>query len=227
MEKKSIDNNYNLLKSSQDTSSGLRSDKQEFSGSDRSISFTFNCNACPFFPRKLVGVSKVCDYPNYQNENKDHQERCNDTNNIKDVLQELKEIRRKNINRIIIAHLNINSLANKFDQLKLIIQDNIDILVIGETKLDDTFPNNQFNIEGFCKPYRMDRNKFGGGVMIFVREDIPSKQMTNHTIPDDIESLFIEINLKKSKFLLLGGYRPPRQSNAYCFETTNRTLDIP
>ena len=30
--------------------------------------------------------------------------------------------------------------------------------------------------------------------------------------PDDIEALIIEINLRKIKFLLMGGYRPPTQS---------------
>ena len=121
------------------------------------------------------------------------------------------------MNRVIIAHININSLANKFDQLKLLVQKNIDILIVGETKLDDTFPTNQFSINGFSKPYRMDRNRFGGGIMIFIREDIPSKLMSNHTFPNDIESLLIEINLKKSTFLFLDGYRSPRQSDTYFF----------
>ena len=141
-------------------------------------------------------------------------------------MRELKSLRQINLNRVIIAHININSLANKFDQLKLLVQTNIDILIVGETKLDDTFPTNQFSINGFSKPYRMDRNRFGGGIMIFIREDIPSKLMSNHTFPNDIESLLIEINLKKSTFLLLGGYRPPRQSDTYSFEAINRGLDM-
>ena len=62
--------------------------------------------------------------------------------------------------------------------------------------------------------------------MIFIREDIPSKLMSNHTFPNDIESLLIEINLKKSTFRLLGGYRPPRQSDTYFFEALNRGLDM-
>ena len=109
------------------------------------------------------------------------------------------------MNRVIIAHININSLANIFDQLKLLLQNNIDIPIVGETKLDDTFPNNQFQIDSFSKPYRMDRNRFEGGVMIFIRGDIPNKMVFKHTFPNDIESMLIEINLKNSKFLLLGG----------------------
>ena len=87
----------------------------------------------------------------------------------------LREIRIQNLGKIIVATLNINSIRNKFEQLKLSIMGNIDVLVITETKLDDTFPTFQFMIEGFCKPYRRDRNAKGGGILIYVREDIPSK----------------------------------------------------
>ena len=62
---------------------------------------------------------------------------------------------------------------------------NIDVLVITET-LDETFPTSSFIIDGYSKPYRRDRNANGGGVLIYVREDIPSKELTGHNFPDDI-----------------------------------------
>ena len=102
--------------------------------------------------------------------------------------------------------MNINSLANKFDALSLIVKDKLDIIVVGETKLDDTFPENQFVINGFKKPYRLDRNRHGGGVMLYVREDIPSKLLTKHNFSKNIEAVFVEINLRKSKFLLVCTY---------------------
>ena len=80
------------------------------------------------------------------------------------------------VGNIIIAHLNINSLRNKFDSLVQLISGSVDILVIGETKLDSTFPKKQFIIEGFKEPYRNDRNGDGGGVMIYVRDDIPCQE---------------------------------------------------
>ena len=76
----------------------------------------------------------------------------------------------KNHNRIIIGNLNINSINNNFDALKTIITGNIDIFVIIETKLDETFEITQFCIEGFNEPYRLDRNRYGGGILIYVRE---------------------------------------------------------
>ena len=45
---------------------------------------------------------------------------------------------------LICAHLNINSVRNKFDLLSVIIKNDIDILMISETKVDSSFPNGQF-----------------------------------------------------------------------------------
>ena len=79
----------------------------------------------------------------------------------------LKDLKLKNVNRIVCAQLNINSIRNKFDQLRSMIAGIIDILVITETKLNYTFPQGQFIIEEYSKPYRLDRSHKGGGIMIF------------------------------------------------------------
>ena len=73
---------------------------------------------------------------------------------LKDALNVLTQMRLKYMKNLIIGHLNINTLANKFDALNLIINDKVDILILGETKLDASFPENQFYIDGFSKPYR-------------------------------------------------------------------------
>ena len=70
--------------------------------------------------------------------------------------------------------MNINSLRNKSGLLKDQIKGNIDILMISDIKIDDTFPHSQFFIEGFSTPYRLDRDSNGGGILLYVREDIPS-----------------------------------------------------
>ena len=55
--------------------------------------------------------------------------------------------------------------------------------MITETKLNDSFPTMQFNIEGYCT-FRLDRNKYRGGILLYVQDDIPSKiiPMKNSTI---------------------------------------------
>ena len=119
----------------------------------------------------------------------------------------LKKVRIKNVNRIMIGSLNINSLPKKFDQLKEIIAKNLDILTIQETKLDASFPPQQFVLPGYSEPYRLDRNRDGGGVLVYVREDIPSKLLNKHNFTKYVEGLFVEINLRKTKLLFFGGYR--------------------
>ena len=77
-------------------------------------------------------------------------------------IESLKAIRKSNLNRIVVARLNINSLRNKFDYLIKQITGNIGILMISETKLDSSFPTGQFLINGYSEPFRIDRNSQGG-----------------------------------------------------------------
>lgn len=75
-------------------------------------------------------------------------------------------MRNNNANKIIIAHLNMNSVGNKFDISADIVKDNVDILMISESQLDD-FPDGQFLKERFGKPFHLNRNRNGGGIMFF------------------------------------------------------------
>ena len=77
----------------------------------------------------------------------------------------------KHVNKLIITHLNINSLTNKFEFLVEFIRGKVDILMISETKIDESFPLGQFKINGFNAPFRLDRSSNGGGIMLFVRND--------------------------------------------------------
>ena len=61
-----------------------------------------------------------------------------------DMYSNLENIRNNSSKKIIIVHLNISSVRNKFDFLADIVKDNIDILMISESKLDDSFLDNQF-----------------------------------------------------------------------------------
>ena len=72
------------------------------------------------------------------------------------------------------TYININSIRNKFNQLVSSIKNNIDTLMISETKIDNSFATMQFHIEGYCI-YRLDRNEYGGCILVYVREDFPSK----------------------------------------------------
>ena len=66
--------------------------------------------------------------------------------------------------------------------MRRIIGNNIDIFLISETKLNATFPESQFLIDGFFPPYRKDRTDKGGGLLIYVRDHIPSRQLNAEMI---------------------------------------------
>ena len=80
-----------------------------------------------------------------------------------------------------------------------------------EKKLDETFPGGQFLMDGFTPPYRMDINKNGGGIVFYLREDIPSRQISFKNDDKDIEHFFVEINLRKKKWLISCSYNPHLQ----------------
>ena len=61
--------------------------------------------------------------------------------------------------------------------------------------------------KGFTPPYRLDRTEHGGGLILFITEDIPSKLLPNVN-PGNVENIVVEINLRSKKWLLSGSYNP-------------------
>ena len=149
----------------------------------------------------------------------------NNISNVNDVYSILNDIRVKNIHRVIISHLNINSIRNKFVALSDMVKNKIDIMLISETKLDTSFPNSQFHIDGFSPPYRADRTNRGGGLLLYVRNDIPSKELRTILIPTDKECIFIEINLFKKKWLICGFYNPHKNQIGDHISFLSKSLD--
>ena len=80
-----------------------------------------------------------------------------------DPSEVIQNIKLSNVNRLVMGQLNVNGLKNKIEPIRLLAEGNIDVLVITESKLDQSFPSQQFAIDGFSLPYRCDRNARGGG----------------------------------------------------------------
>ena len=70
------------------------------------------------------------------------------------------------------------------------------MLLISDTKLNDTFPQGQFVINGFRAPFREDRNDKGGGLLLFLKDHVPCRIRIIEFSPQ-IEAIVVEINLKK------------------------------
>ena len=80
---------------------------------------------------------------------------------------------KKHQNRLIFSTLNINSIPNKLDDIRTTTADFVDILVVTESKLEQSFLEAQFFIIRFSKSFRKDRNRHGGRRLMHIKEDIP------------------------------------------------------
>ena len=90
-------------------------------------------------------------------------------NEYLDPLSTIKNLRLSNVNRV-------EFLPNKFNQLKELVLNHVDFSVLTETKLEDYCPNSKFSVDEFSEPFRIDKTKSVGGIMIYVRDDIPSNK---------------------------------------------------
>ena len=105
-----------------------------------------------------------------------------------------------------IMHLNIRSIRNKIDFLQT-FTDDIDILCLTETHLDPSIPNESIKLDNFSKILRKDRNMFGGGVAIYINENIPVIRRSDLEIGND-ENIWIQYQLNNTIYIIGNIYRP-------------------
>ena len=63
-----------------------------------------------------------------------------------DVFRLVTAHRLQNAKDVTMGALNANSLRNKIGAVQELIRNNIDICLLSENKIDETFPSQQFNI---------------------------------------------------------------------------------
>ena len=107
------------------------------------------------------GKTNSFEYPNNKSAN---------DQSVSRSVNESKNIPSKNVNNIIFAQININSIKNKFELPSHYVGG---VLIITAKKLHKSFPSGQFLLHGYSEPFRLDRNQFGGGLLVFIRDDIP------------------------------------------------------
>ena len=85
------------------------------------------------------------------------------------------------------------------------------VLGITESKLDSSVTNMGVNINGY-RIIRNDRNRHGGGVACYVKNDLCFN--TKKNFPNSIEHVFFEILIRKVKPIRVGiFYRPPNSND--------------
>ena len=125
----------------------------------------------------------------------------------------LHRIRIENPSRTKFGQIKINSIRNKFDLLINMIKNEIDILMISENNIENSFPISRFTMTGYSIPFRLNRTSHGSGILLFVTEDIPCK-IIKTDCNADFEGIFVEINLRKKKWLLCCSYNPLKSNIA-------------
>ena len=128
-----------------------------------------------------------------------------DNNNIcakGNAFTSTKSIKAKHPKNLFFGHLNVNSIRNKFVSIEELIKRTFDIFLISETKIDDSFPNAQFKIEGY-KTFRKDRDAFGGGLLFYVNEKLNCRSLEIYLFNATIKILPLEFRLLNSKWLLV------------------------
>lgn len=86
-------------------------------------------------------------------------------------MEDITKLKQKNPNNLLISYLNINSIRNKFSDLRSLIGNTFDIITIAESKLDDSFPSSQFYLPGFqFPPFRLDCTAHSGGLLTYIKK---------------------------------------------------------
>ena len=84
------------------------------------------------------------------------------------------------------------------------------MFLIFESKLYQTFPSNQFRINGY-KNFRFDRNRYGGGLILYINEGISCKPLQEHVHLPNFQVIPVEFYHNNQKWLMFGLYKPPNQ----------------
>ena len=115
-------------------------------------------------------------------------------------------------------------MRNKFLSTAELVKDNIDVFLISETKIDSSFSSQQFAIDNY-KILRRERNCFGGGLIFYMNENIPCRELSPEQNDSNFEIIFLEITLRNRKWLLIGLYKPPGQKEKSFLEKLDSILN--
>ena len=96
--------------------------------------------------------------------------------------------------------------------------------MISETKIDDSFPLENSLIWDLSKPYRLDPNSLGAGILLYVRQDIPKNLIEIET--KHIEGFFVEIHMRNDKWLITCSYNLHKNMIGNLLRALSEKLDI-
>ena len=115
----------------------------------------------------------------------------------------------------------MNSIRNKFKSVQEIIQNTFDIFLVCETKIDSSFPNQQFRIREY-RIFRKSRDARDGGLLFYVNQNLNCKVLNKYPMGQGPEILVLKLKLTKTNWLLIVSYKTPSLSDiTFTFEVSN------
>ena len=149
---------------------------------------------------------------------------CSDTSYISDFDEEFRSLKIDisngppiNIENFTIVHYNINSVLapGRIEELTDVCKTlHIDVLILSESKLDQTIPTNLLTIPGYHEPIRHDREtngRHGGGVLMYISEALAFQ----HQIELQsrmYEHVWVDVRINDKIYAINALYRPPNES---------------
>ena len=149
----------------------------------------------------------------------------NENDDPEKLYNEVRLIRNKHVNNVIISHLNVNSLGPKINEIKeLVLSSKVDVLVLSETKLDGSYKQDVLDIDGYCC-IRKDKRSNSGGLLAYISKDIPLSEGSISICNNEIECMSIELNIGDDKLMLLGMYKNPKMDPVLFKKTFNEICE--
>ncbi len=100
-------------------------------------------------------------------------------NSNDDTVSQLKSFKMKHHKGFMISYLNINSPTQTFGELKSVINDDlVDMINIGESKLDDCITDAVIHVQNF-KTFRCDVTRKAHGLVTYIRSSIIHMRRTD------------------------------------------------
>ena len=142
-------------------------------------------------------------------------------------LEGLQILRNQYRSNPLIGYLNVNFLQHKIDSLRQILKKpSLEIICVDKIKLDESFPDHQFKIDGYqFPPFRRDRDKHGGGKVVYVKEGLIVNRIKEFET-NKSETICLELTISNKKWFIMYAYRPLNETNKkVCFDELDETLD--
>ena len=114
--------------------------------------------------------------------------------------------------KLTVCHVNIRGLNEcKLASIKASLCETYDIITISETFLSENRSAVDLSLPGYYDIIRKDRPTFGGGVAVYVKNNISFARKVEYEA-EGIESIWLVVNTCQGQMLLCSAYRPPNDT---------------